>query len=154
MEIFLLILFGFLAGIIGGMGMGGGTILIPLLTIFLSISQKSAQGLNLICFLFLAIPALIIHFKNKMISTKYLWIVILSGVLFCVLGSFLATLLDSKILKICFGIFLIGLSILEFVKTFKKEKQDQTNSWHHFLHVQSDLQPFFKTQALTWILFF
>ena len=40
MEIFLLILFGFLAGIIGGMGMGGGTILIPLLTIFLSISQK------------------------------------------------------------------------------------------------------------------
>jgi len=32
MQIFLFILFGFLAGIIGGMGMGGGTLLVPLLS--------------------------------------------------------------------------------------------------------------------------
>jgi uncharacterized membrane protein YfcA len=29
-----LIIFGFLAGIVGGMGMGGGVVLVPLLTIF------------------------------------------------------------------------------------------------------------------------
>ena len=109
MEIFLLILFGFLAGIIGGMGMGGGTILIPLLTIFLSVAQKHAQALNLICFLFLAIPALIIHFKNKLIEKKHLWLIIISGLLFCILGSYFASLLNSKILQICFGIFLISL---------------------------------------------
>ena len=39
MTIFLLILFGLLGGIFGGMGMGGGTMLIPLLTIFLNFSH-------------------------------------------------------------------------------------------------------------------
>ena len=33
---YVLLIFGMLAGIIGGMGMGGGTVLIPLLTIFAS----------------------------------------------------------------------------------------------------------------------
>ena len=126
MEIFLFILFGLLAGIIGGMGMGGGTILIPLLTLFLSIGQKEAQGLNLICFLFLALPALIVHFKNGLIEKKYLWLIIISGLLFCGLGAYLATIIDSFILKICFGIFLILLGFIEFFKViseFKKSKK-------------------------------
>lgn len=123
MQIFLLILFGLLAGIIGGMGMGGGTILIPFLTIFLSFAQKQAQGINLICFLFLAIPALIIHFKNKLIEKKYLWIIIISGVLFCGLGSYFATVINGDILKICFGIFLIILGVFEFIKLFTEKKK-------------------------------
>ncbi len=118
MMIFFLILFGFLAGVIGGMGMGGGTILIPMLTIFLSFSQTNAQGINLICFFFLALPALIIHFKNKMIETHLLWIIMLSGLLFSLFGAFVANLIDGKFLKIVFGIFLILLSIWQFVKIF------------------------------------
>ena len=35
-----LITTGFLSGIIGGMGIGGGTILIPIMTIFLGFDQK------------------------------------------------------------------------------------------------------------------
>ncbi len=50
MQIFLLILFGFLSGIIGGMGMGGGTLLTPLLS-FLDLEQKTIQAINLISFL-------------------------------------------------------------------------------------------------------
>ena len=53
--IILEILAGAIGGIIGGMGMGGGTLLIPLLTIFLGISQKLAQAYNLISFLIMAI---------------------------------------------------------------------------------------------------
>ncbi len=123
MEIFLLIIFGVLAGIIGGMGMGGGTILIPLLTVFLNVSQKIAQGLNLICFLFLATASLIVHFKNKMIETKFLWLIIISGILFSIGGSLLANYLDSKILKNIFGTFLICLSIYEFLNVFRKCKK-------------------------------
>ena len=125
MQIFLLILFGFLAGIIGGMGMGGGTILIPLLTIFLSLSQKQAQGLNLICFLFLAIPALVIHFKNKLIEKKHLLVVIFSGIVFCIAGAYLASIVDAKILRICFGVFLILLGVFEFIKLFSKPKNNK-----------------------------
>ena len=39
---------GFFAGIIGGMGMGGGTILIPALILFASIDPKIAQSTNLL----------------------------------------------------------------------------------------------------------
>ena len=43
---------GILSGIVSSLGMGGGTILILLLTLFLGLDQKAAQGFNLI-FLFL-----------------------------------------------------------------------------------------------------
>ena len=66
----LYIIFGALGGILGGMGMGGGTLLIPLLTIFTETKQKEAQGINLIVFIPMAIIALIIHFKNKLVNVK------------------------------------------------------------------------------------
>ena len=101
--------------------MGGGTILIPLLTIFSSISQVMAQGYNLIAFLPMSIIAIIIHFKNGLIKTKYLPIIVISGILSAILGSFLANLIDKNILKILFGVFLVLLSIFEFCKLFKKQ---------------------------------
>ena len=39
---------GFFAGVIGGMGMGGGTILIPALIMFVNIDPKIAQSINLL----------------------------------------------------------------------------------------------------------
>lgn len=41
-RIILLVLAGIAAGALGGMGMGGGTILIPVLTIFFDVEQKQA----------------------------------------------------------------------------------------------------------------
>ena len=63
--IILYALTGFLAGILGGMGMGGGTLLIPILTIFLGFKQKNAQAINLLVFIPMSLFALIIHIKNK-----------------------------------------------------------------------------------------
>ena len=67
-----LIITGFLSGIIGGMGIGGGTILIPIMTIFLGFDQKTAQAVNLIYFIPTAITALTIHIKNKQIEKNNL----------------------------------------------------------------------------------
>ena len=122
MVIFLLILFGFIGGIFGGMGMGGGTMLIPLLTIFLNFSQKVSQGFNIFSFLFMAVFALIIHFKNKLVDIKSVIPIVLSGLLFSMGGALLATLVDGKILKLIFGIFLILLAVIEIFKLFKKNK--------------------------------
>ena len=62
-----LIVFGFISGILGGMGMGGGTLLIPLLN-FLDIEQQTIQAINLISFLPMACVALGLHFKNKLVK--------------------------------------------------------------------------------------
>ena len=63
-------LIGIIGGVLGGMGMGGGTLLIPLLTIFLNLPQKEAQAINLIAFLPMSIIALILHYKNKLLKFK------------------------------------------------------------------------------------
>lgn len=123
MEIFLYILFGILGGVLGGMGMGGGTLLIPLLTIFLSVEQKTAQGINLIAFLPMAIIALIIHLKNKMVSFKDIVWIIVPGVIASVGFSFLASSLDNKILGFLFGIFLILIAVYEGIELAFEIKQ-------------------------------
>ena len=119
MNIVLFIIFGFLAGILGGMGLGGGTVLIPLLTIFLGVTQKLAQGYNLISFLVMAVVAIIIHAKNKMIDLKSIVWVVVFGVGFCILGAYLTTIIDTKILKMIFAGFLILLAIWQTVMVFK-----------------------------------
>lgn len=121
MEIFLTILFGIIGGIFGGMGMGGGTLLIPLLTIFLAVGQKLAQGYNLISFLIMAIIVLIIHIKNKMLDLKSVILLDIFGVAFCIVGALLISVIDSEILHYIFAGFLIVLSFFEFYKIFKKE---------------------------------
>ena len=113
MEIALYIVFGIIGGILGGMGMGGGTLLIPLLTIFLAVEQKVAQGINLLAFLPMAIVALIIHFKNKMVETKGILWIIIPGVISSVGFAFLASTLDNEILRTLFGSYLILIAVYE-----------------------------------------
>ena len=62
------VLIGILSGIIGGLGMGGGTVLILLLSLFLNIEQHIAQATNLIYFVPTAISAIIVNYREKNID--------------------------------------------------------------------------------------
>ena len=120
MNTLLYILFGFISGIFGGMGMGGGTLLIPFLTLFLNVDQKLAQGINLISFLIMALISLPIHYKNGFIKTKGVGFIIFSGIIFSFIGAFLASYIPTRMLRVFFGIFLCLLALFEFVKAIKK----------------------------------
>lgn len=120
MVYFLYVLAGILAGIFGGLGMGGGTLLIPILTIFLDFEQKLAQGINLLSFLVMALVSIYIHYRHGLIVTKNIWIIIVFGVIFSILGAFLMSYVPSKMLKMFFGGFLCLLAVFEFAKVFKK----------------------------------
>jgi uncharacterized membrane protein YfcA len=109
------------SGIISGMGIGGGTILIPSLLFLSDITQKEAQSINLICFLPSAAAALFIHAKNKTIETKILKPLIFFGIIGAATGSFLALKLDGDILQKMFGIFLVIMSFKEFFYTKNKD---------------------------------
>ena len=103
---------GLLGGILGGMGMGGGTVLIPLLSIGLDLSQHVAQAVNLISFVPMAIIALIIHVKNGLVETSGIWWIIFSGVLSCVAG--------------CFAVRVYAKNLL-YESTIEKVSQHQTS---------------------------
>lgn len=113
---------GFFGGILGGMGMGGGTLLIPILSVILGEAQRSAQAVNLISFVPVAIVALIIHLKNKMVETKGLWLIVLFGAAFAALGAWTAKAVGGESLKRIFGGFLTILSTVCFFSVFRKKK--------------------------------
>lgn len=131
-NIFYLIVAGVVSGIIGGMGMGGGTLLIPILTLFLGFAQKSAQAINLIVFIPMAILALIIHIKNKLVDFKIGIPIVCMGVIFSILGSILSNSLSNNFMRKMFGGFLILVGIYQMINaifTLKKSKQQQKGSF-------------------------
>ena len=127
-QIVKLIIAGLFGGILGGMGMGGGTLLIPLLTVFCKVPQHSAQAINLISFIPMAGIALIIHFKKKLVDTKgVLWIIIPS-IAAAVGAAILAKGVDATLLKKLFGGFIIALGIYQIVcEIVLKVKQKKKN---------------------------
>lgn len=119
------ILAGIFGGVLGGMGMGGGTVLIPLLSIGLNVPQHLAQAINLISFVPMAVIAIVIHAKNGLIKTDGLVKIILIGLVFCVLGSFIAKNIKADILKRIFGGFLTVLSVFEIYGIIRKKRTDK-----------------------------
>ncbi len=109
------------------MGMGGGTLLIPILTIFFHFNQQLAQGINLLAFLPCALVSLIIHCKNKLVNFKIGLPILITGVITSVLGSLLATKINSELLKKLFGGFLLLIGIFQLISSiimfFKNKKQ-------------------------------
>lgn len=112
----LLFFIGLLSGIISGMGIGGGTILIPALVLFMQIEQHTAQSINLVYFIPTAIIALIIHIKNKRVSFKMALPIIISGAVGAIGGSCLAAGFSSNFLRKLFGFFLLIMGIYEMFR--------------------------------------
>ena len=116
----LTMIIGFASGIISGMGIGGGTILIPALVFIVGTKQQIAQSINLIVFIPSAIAALFVHIKNHNIEKGLLLKLALTGCAGAVIGSMLAVKLDSDALKKYFGIFLFIMGIYELTSKYKK----------------------------------
>lgn len=114
------ILIGILSGIVTSMGMGGGTILILLLTIFLNLDQKSAQGFNLLFFIPTAIISIIIYIKQKQINIRLAIIISFFGIIGAILGWWISSKIQTETLKKFFAIFLIIIAIYEVYSFFKE----------------------------------
>ena len=116
MSIIILIAAGLAAGVVSGMGIGGGTILIPALTLLIGMEQHAAQSANLLYFLPTAAAALFFHIKNKRIEKELLLPMILPGLLFAAAGAFIALQTEPELLRKLFGGFLLIAGVMEFFK--------------------------------------
>ena len=122
-----LVFAGVISGIVGGMGMGGGTLLIPILTIFLGFDQKASQGINLLVFIPMSIVALIVHIKNKLVDFKVGIPIVLSGIVFSIMGSMLANSLEDNFLRRIFGVFLLLVGFYQASVTIIGLKKGKLN---------------------------
>lgn len=120
------ILAGIAGGLIAGMGMGGGTLTIPILTLALDVEQKTAQSVNLIAFVVMSAPVLAIHVKNRLVDFPSLLKtapLALAGSAVC---AWFAPDIPAEILSRCFGGFLIALGVWQGASAIKnKVKKDK-----------------------------
>lgn len=113
------ILIGLISGIISGTGMGGGTILILLLSIFMGLDQHVAQATNLVFFVPTAIAAIFISLKKKIIDLRAGVVVIIVGVVGATIGAIISSKMNVNLLKKFFGIFLLIIAIYEIYSWYK-----------------------------------
>lgn len=112
----------FLTGFLSSLGVGGGVILIVYLTVIAGIDQLTAQGINLVFFLPIALLSVIIHRKNKLIDIKKLIPAMITGSICSVIGAILAELIGGYILRKGYGIFVMILGVRSFFKKNAPQK--------------------------------
>lgn len=120
MSTFASLLAGFLAGIFGSMGLGGGSILIIYLTVFAGVEQLTAQGINLIFFLPTAAVALFIYSKKGIIKWRRILPIMLLGSAGTLISGFFIGIIKGGLIKKLFGIVIIFYGLFEILGKNKK----------------------------------
>lgn len=113
-------LIGAATGVLSAWGVGGGTLLLLCLTLFLGVDQVEAQGINLLYFLPTAGVSLVFHRKNGYLDTNVLRAAAPLGTLCALAAALVSTSVDVALLRKPFGMFLLyaGVSML-----LQREKQ-------------------------------
>ena len=111
MKILFLIFAGCAGGLLAGLGMGGGTLTIPILVLFLGVPQLTAQAVNLLSFVPTGGVALFLHAKNGLVETKNILFLLLPAIISCVCVSLFVVDFDAEVLKKVYGGFLLAVGI-------------------------------------------
>ena len=105
----ILIIIGLLAGVLSGLvGVGGGILMIPLLIIFLGLTQHEAQGTALFAMLPpIGILAAINYYKEGFVKWEYAIIIAFTFVIGGYLGSKLSLSLPPQMVRRIFGVIML-----------------------------------------------
>ena len=125
------ILIGVVSGVFSGIGMGGGTILIFLLIMFVGLEQHIAQATNLIYFVPTAISAIIVNYREKNINTKLAIFISICGIIGAIIGAIVSVNTDVEKLRKLFGVFLAVIAIHEIytlIREYKIRRKRNTKS--------------------------
>lgn len=114
----------FLGAMLSALGMGGGGVLLIYLTAFQGMDQLSAQGINLVFFIPVAVISLIIHIRNRLIDRKLAFLIIPPGILGVFLGAKLANSLPDALLRRLFAGFLLIIGLRELWSVFHASGKD------------------------------
>jgi uncharacterized membrane protein YfcA len=94
-------------GVISAWGVGGGTVLMLVMTLALGVDQRTAQGINLLFFLPTALSALAVHRRSGHLHRPTLRAAVLPAALAALAGAWLAFAADPAALRRPFGVYLL-----------------------------------------------
>ena len=108
-------------GILSSWGVGGGTLLLLVMTLFLGVDHRTAQGINLLFFLPTAASALFCHARNDCLDKPCLKNAVPFAVAAALIGAWISNCVDVNVLRKPFGVYLL-LSAVSLLWPAKKEK--------------------------------
>lgn len=108
MIIIYLLITGLLAGILGALlGLGGGVIMIPALTILFKLPIHTAIGISLVGVIATSTGAAIANFSNDRIDTRLAMLLELATTVGAVIGALVSGYINAKTLYLLFAVVLI-----------------------------------------------
>ena len=102
------------ASVVSAWGVGGGTLLLLVMTLFLGVDQRTAQGINLLFFLPTAASALVCHARGGYLDKPTLKSAVPVAVAAALLGAWISNAVDVEVLRKPFGVYLLlsGVSLV------------------------------------------
>ena len=111
MDIITCILIGIAGGILSGlMGVGGGIVLIPLMIIFLKMTQHQAQGTSL-AIIMLSVVSMLVYYKKGHVDLSVAALIGIGFIIGGLIGAHLAIAIPEHILKKCFAVLMIIVAL-------------------------------------------
>jgi uncharacterized protein len=111
---------GLVAGVLSGLlGIGGGAIMVPAMTLLMGLSQHAAQGTSLLVIIPTALSGSMAHFRMGNIRMQTAAWLSVGGIAGAVAGASLALASPDQILRLLFGTYLTftGIRMLQTPKT-------------------------------------
>lgn len=120
----ILVMGGFLAGFLSGtIGIGGGALFVPTMTVGIGLSQAVAQGTSLVAIVPTSLVSTITHLRHgNVLLEPALWMGG-GGVVGAVIGALVATEVPGPILARIWGAFLIFTAYRLGAQAFRPQKQ-------------------------------
>ncbi len=125
MSELLAILAGLAMGLLSSWGIGGGTLLVLYMTLFVHIPQVQAQGINLLYFLPVAVGALQHYFRKGLIDIPVWRTASLAGCFTALVSAYAAQFVDNTVLRQLFGGLLLILGGRELLRAFGKRTDNE-----------------------------
>lgn len=119
---------GFLSGVIASMGLGGGFVLLIWLTLFQDLPQRTAQGINLLFFLPIALISVIMHLCSGLIDKKLVLSLIPGGIVGAVFGTFGSQIIGNELLRKLYAVFLLAFGLRELFRKSPEKKSGNSTS--------------------------
>lgn len=127
LDLLLLVVFGFLIGILASMtGIGGGIFIVPILTFFYGFKVQNATGTSLTAIIFTALASTFNYSKQKRIFYRTGLILAVTAAPGAYVGGIVAKMIEERLLGLIFGTFMILVAIRVIVGLIREKPEDKS----------------------------
>lgn len=121
---------GFCGGFFGGLlGLGGGIVMIPFMTLWLKLTQHKAHGTSLVAVVFIGFLGAVAYFLHNSVDWKVAFFLAISATITARFGALYAHSLPDLKLRRAFGFFIICMSFFILGKGYIYQVNLELSQW-------------------------